>query len=182
MAPCLELGTAAREPQRGRMLPLLTAVLPLHSAPQPYRAGRWLGALKLSLHLGCPALPCLQPSLTPALPSACVCACARVQLPPMRAFTFLRLTDMMMTEVGGRCVCVCVCVLVGQWWEAHSVRAPCISPLPPSSPTPTPTPPPPPAPRPQDYQQSWGRFMRLMASNAQRFRSSAAWRRGMGFE
>lgn len=34
----------------------------------------------------------------------------------------------------------------------------------------------------QDYQHSWGKFMRLMAHNAARFRSSAAWRRGMGFE
>jgi len=34
----------------------------------------------------------------------------------------------------------------------------------------------------QDYQHSWGKFMRMMQQNAQRFRTSAAWRRGMGFE
>ena len=39
-----------------------------------------------------------------------------------------------------------------------------------------------PLPAVQDYQQTWGKFMRMMSQNAQRFRSSAAWRRGMGFE
>ena len=34
----------------------------------------------------------------------------------------------------------------------------------------------------QDYQESWGRFMRMMQHNARRYKSSATWRRGMGFE
>lgn len=34
----------------------------------------------------------------------------------------------------------------------------------------------------QDYQHSWAKFMHMMRHNAQRFRSNASWRRGMGFE
>jgi hypothetical protein len=68
---------------------------------------------------------------TSGSPSSSGEAAAAARLPPMRAFTFLRLTDTMMSD---------------------------------------------------DYQATWARFMHLMSHNAQRFRSSAAWRRDMGFE
>lgn len=59
-----------------------------------------------------------------------LCLLLYVQLPPMRSFTFLRLTPDMMTP---------------------------------------------------SYQDQWHRFMRLMARNAQKFKTSPGWRKNMGF-